>query len=754
MRDALLTPRTRRFQAASIIAGQKARTTVVQGALANLVASGSLAAIDTATFGFLEDAAATDSVAITAADRSLTSADNPWSASDVGKIIHIAGAGTAGAVLVSRIAAFVSAGAVEIADAAVTSVTPTKTSAAGLAAWGWPAIERQADEPVSTSAGAVYRAALQQAVGGVTSRSAGERAFDVVNVKEFGAIGDGVTDDTAAINAAIAAIASWGRAGYIGTLYFPRGDYLTGAISHPWHSLRLRGDGGSASRIVHKDGEAAALITISGGTAGPPYSAAAWGGASGISFVAGDSTTYLIYVEGQIDNNTVWDDLSFVGKTSNASMVAAFSARDYLNMHWRKVRWDYIRGWGVEFRDATKFGFGYLAFRDVTYDATVGMTGCKGFLKIDNSGSNVSKGPVVIDGFRLEVNSALTSEAGLASLIRVSLNAAAMDAGAYPTVTVRMTNGTIAIAAVAKDMRILGWNTRDLAWSADNFQVYGPTVIAQNDTNDALESEASNGTAAESRFEQFSVGLGRFQSNAKRSRNGRRFIRNALGYLWGERGQRGDIWWNDRPGLSGVGRFAAAVQAQDDDGIHTNGDGGALCTGSINAASATLAFTGPNAAFIPGVRISVPGAGAAAATLNAKVISIDYTGLTAVLDTVAGTTVAGVACTRTNAQLGWIPIVFRSNTVPATGTYLQGDRACAENMSATQPVAEWACTVAGTPGTWRAVKWITIKGTTAARPTLTASDIGVQYLDTTLDADGKLIIWTGTAWVDATGAVV
>ncbi len=47
-----------------------------------------------------------------------------------------------------------------------------------------------------------------------------------------------------------------------------------------------------------------------------------------------------------------------------------------------------------------------------------------------------------------------------------------------------------------------------------------------------------------------------------------------------------------------------------------------------------------------------------------------------------------------------------------------------------------------------------VKNTTANRPTLSATDIGVQYFDTTLDADGKPIWWTGTAWVDATGLVV
>lgn len=53
------------------------------------------------------------------------------------------------------------------------------------------------------------------------------------------------------------------------------------------------------------------------------------------------------------------------------------------------------------------------------------------------------------------------------------------------------------------------------------------------------------------------------------------------------------------------------------------------------------------------------------------------------------------------------------------------------------------------------------KNTTANRPTKTTLGVvndadwaGYLYLDTTLDADGKPIWWTGTAWVDATGATV
>lgn len=56
---------------------------------------------------------------------------------------------------------------------------------------------------------------------GASQRTVLDKLRDVVSVKDFGAVGDGVADDTAAISAAIAAVSSGG------VLFFPVGTYRT-----------------------------------------------------------------------------------------------------------------------------------------------------------------------------------------------------------------------------------------------------------------------------------------------------------------------------------------------------------------------------------------------------------------------------------------------------------------------------------------------------------------------------------------------
>jgi len=64
-----------------------------------------------------------------------------------------------------------------------------------------------------------------KASGSSTARSLSSRTADVINVKDHGAIGDGVTTDTAAIQSAVNAAVAAGRG-----VYFPFGTYLTGTI--------------------------------------------------------------------------------------------------------------------------------------------------------------------------------------------------------------------------------------------------------------------------------------------------------------------------------------------------------------------------------------------------------------------------------------------------------------------------------------------------------------------------------------------
>lgn len=78
-----------------------------------------------------------------------------------------------------------------------------------------------------------------------------------INVKDYGAKGDGVTDDTAAVQAAVTAAKAAGPINSLVsgiTLYFPHGvylissalnfDYVSSSISQNWPSVTLLGDGG------------------------------------------------------------------------------------------------------------------------------------------------------------------------------------------------------------------------------------------------------------------------------------------------------------------------------------------------------------------------------------------------------------------------------------------------------------------------------------------------------------------------------
>jgi hypothetical protein len=80
----------------------------------------------------------------------------------------------------------------------------------------------------------------------------------VFNVLDYGAKGDGTTDDTAAIQAAIDAATS---ATGIGIVFIPRGSFLVSALI-PKPYVTLRGAGRYRTTLLAKPGAAVALINF------------------------------------------------------------------------------------------------------------------------------------------------------------------------------------------------------------------------------------------------------------------------------------------------------------------------------------------------------------------------------------------------------------------------------------------------------------------------------------------------------------
>ena len=76
-----------------------------------------------------------------------------------------------------------------------------------------------------TISGAAVSGSVATATGGTTARTLADRFAEVVNVKDFGAVGDGVTDDSAAISAAVARSNTLFAAGTRSCVYFPAGAY-------------------------------------------------------------------------------------------------------------------------------------------------------------------------------------------------------------------------------------------------------------------------------------------------------------------------------------------------------------------------------------------------------------------------------------------------------------------------------------------------------------------------------------------------
>jgi hypothetical protein len=225
-------PNARRAGATQVVAGNKIQRGTAQAAA---IESASLAvkaetAVGTSSGGtsgaVISVAGRTGTVVLVKADVGLGSVDNT---ADAAKPVSTAQAAADSSV-----------------QAAAASDATTKANAAQ--AYAIQRANHTGTQPLST---------LSQSSANTRqvprwSGSAWVPAFpqDVFNVRDYGAVGDGSTDDTVACQAALTALVAANR----GKLYFPTGRYkITAALtlgSHPTVQAQVEGDGKGATTLI------------------------------------------------------------------------------------------------------------------------------------------------------------------------------------------------------------------------------------------------------------------------------------------------------------------------------------------------------------------------------------------------------------------------------------------------------------------------------------------------------------------------
>lgn len=116
-------------------------------------------------------------------------------------------------------------------------------------------------EDVSAQAGEADAVVYTRDASGAVPRSSKQKFDEQISVKDFGAQGDGVTDDTSAIQAGIAYVAANG-----GVLYFPPGSYMCSATigaSSAAEAFKIRGAGWTVTRII-RNADYGSVISFAG----------------------------------------------------------------------------------------------------------------------------------------------------------------------------------------------------------------------------------------------------------------------------------------------------------------------------------------------------------------------------------------------------------------------------------------------------------------------------------------------------------
>jgi hypothetical protein len=172
------------------------------------------------------------------------------------------------------------------------------------------------------------------ATGATASRTLPDRLANVINVKDYGAVGDGSTDDTSAIQAAFDA--AWGPANnphgvneYLNRpVIFPRGNYITTSTLYIFAvaGAQIIGDGSKVTSITYKGPIPNSFPSGSTKTNLLFTNGFAYSRVQGISFImtGGNSAS-----DKTVCFNWNWDQVSPINTTQNLFIDVGFAGASW-----------------------------------------------------------------------------------------------------------------------------------------------------------------------------------------------------------------------------------------------------------------------------------------------------------------------------------------------------------------------------------------------------------------------------------------
>ena len=534
------------------------------------------------------------------------------------------------------------------------------------------------------------------------------------NVMRYGAVGDGVTDDTAAIQAAIDAAAA--LAPRAGSVSMPPGDYLAHELDWTGYVPITGASVGSTRLIYSGDGGAGSYVLKAPSSSGAiPYSGLTHmqilGSTAAFAGTASVAETGLLVDDVGVDWGFYLRSLVFYRFLGDAVAMTG----GLVNAHIDHIRFGYVLGYCINLDPGVGAESRPLSLSRFTWDNALSAdqnswvaanyadyyqgenTAGKGLMYAERSGANIH----ISDG-RVELNEYLEVIDGERALLRDG--AAAGAAGC--TWTLRN------VVGFGNDGYILASKSARVSYNFDGktgISRLAPWKQIAGTVGDAHTSPpiASGSTM----FRQ-----GNHQQHSGVMMNGQQVeYRDAapststFNYY-----RAGDVWYRrtPTPGTNGVGQIAVSPTYY---GRAATGNG---TTAAVVAASDTTVDMSGDPAnfyrFFPGSAIVISGAGAAGVNLETTVESWDPANFTFEVNDSPSTSVN--PATISFQQPTWREfgdIVSYGTTAPVSGTYAKGEKRW--NTNPTEAGSEgskyvvigWICTVAGSPGTWLEMRTLT-----------------------------------------------